>query len=148
MEILSISIFYRYFHRYFRVFGLPIFPILPIFNTLPRTQNFELRKIPLLPSFVQLWQSTSLRCTSNSTLDSSDSLRTQPQTCRFHAIDEILWTWWWVSGEPPNALEGIWEAKNVGAYDGDEDVGWIGTTAARSASRAATWDSCFHLALI
>ena len=37
-------------------------------------------------------------------------------------------------GEPPSALEGIWEAKNAGAYDRDEDVGWFGTTAACSAS--------------
>ena len=28
-------------------------------------------------------------------------------------------------GEPPSALEGIWEAKNAGAYDDDKDIGWI-----------------------
>ena len=41
MEILSISILSRYFHRYFRVFRLPIFPILPIFNTLAEPTSFK-----------------------------------------------------------------------------------------------------------
>ncbi|KAB2616878.1 proton-coupled amino acid transporter 3-like [Pyrus ussuriensis x Pyrus communis] len=52
-------------------------------------------------------------------------------------------------GEPPSALEGIWEAKNAEAYDGEEDVGWIRQQGRvlHQGQRLRILDSCFHLVL-